>query len=93
MIKNMVRQYVPNIEDDIAIPADPVPTYSKKIRSGEMIRIAQIIRPGQSVVLPSGSVTKFRKLIWSRGFDTVMRGMPGGEPEMRVWVIKASPDT
>jgi hypothetical protein len=88
MSKHKVQEYVPKIEDSIPIPDDPVPTYYKKARPGEIIRIAEIIKPGQSVRLPSGSVTKFRKLIQGRGFDIVMRGVGAMKSEMRVWVVK-----
>jgi hypothetical protein len=86
-----VEQYVPKIEDGIPIP-EPVPTvYRKKIVDGELIRIAEQIRPSQSVVLPVGSLGKFKKIIESRGFRTVCRSGQT-DTEARVWVVaKDSP--
>lgn len=48
-----VEQYVPKIEGGIPIPEPPATVYTRKIAGGELIRIAEQIRPAQSVVLPA----------------------------------------
>lgn len=89
MPKQKLQLYVPVVEDGIPIPEDPVPKSSKKINSGEMLRIAATIKPGQSVLLPRGSTTKFSDAVKSRGLSTIMRTATAtGKEEMRVWVIE-----
>jgi len=82
-----VDQYIPKIEDGIPIPK-PVPTaYSKRVVAGELIRIADRIKPNQSVKLPQGSIAKFKRRLESRGLKAVYR-QPNSGLDLRVWVIK-----
>jgi hypothetical protein len=81
-----VEEYVPKIEDGIPIP-EPAPTvYTRKIAAGELIRTAEQIEPGQSVVLPVGSIGKFRKIVKGRDLETVCR-VGQSDTEARVWVV------
>lgn len=81
-----VEDYVPLIEDGIPVP-ERIPTvYTRKIVAGELMRIGEQIRPGQSVVLPAGSIGKFRKIVKSRGLLTVCF-IGQSDTEARVWVM------
>lgn len=80
-----VEQYVPEMEDGIPIPAPPKTAYTRKIVAGELKRIGEQIKPGQSVVLPVGSIGKFKKIVSSRGLGTVCL-LGQTDTEARVWV-------
>jgi hypothetical protein len=81
-----IEWYVPPIEDGIPIPKHVPTVYTRKIVAGELMRIAEKIKPGQSVVLPAGSIGKFKKIVKSRGLLTVCY-IGQSDPEARVWVI------
>jgi hypothetical protein len=81
-----VEEYVPKIEDDIPIPERTTTVYTRKIVAGELIRIAEKIKPAQSVVLPAGSIGKFRKIVRSRGLKTICF-IGQSDTEARVWVV------
>jgi len=81
-----IEEYVPLIEDGIPIPKRIRTVYTRKIVAGELMRIAEQIKPGQSVVLPAGSIGKFRRIVKSRGLHTVCY-IGQSDPEARVWVI------
>jgi hypothetical protein len=92
----MTEMYVPLIEDGIPIPEPPATVYTRKIVGGELMRIAEKIKPGtiakravdgQSVVLPAGSIGKFKKIVKSRGLKTVCF-ISQSDTEARVWVVK-----
>ena len=80
------EEYVPKIEDGIPIPKRATAVYTKKIADGELIRITEQIKPGQSVVLPVGSIGKFKKLIEGRGLKTVSQRAQS-DSEGRVWAL------
>jgi hypothetical protein len=91
-----VEIYVPKIESGKAIPERAPTVYTRKIASGELMRIAERIKPGtiarrgldgQSVVLPAGSIGKFKKMVASRGLKTVCL-IGQSDTEARVWVVK-----
>jgi hypothetical protein len=84
-----VEKYVPKIEDCVAMPGRALTVYTRKIAGGQLIRIAEQIKPSQSVVLPAGSIGRFKKIVRSRGLET--RCFIGqSDTEARVWVV--SPD-
>jgi hypothetical protein len=92
----MAEMYIPQIEDGIPIPERPATVYPRKIVGGELMRIAEQIKPGtiakraadgQSVVLPAGSIGKFKKIVKSRGLKTVFF-ISQSDTEARVWVVK-----
>jgi hypothetical protein len=85
-MKKRVEIYVPEIEDDIPIPVHDPTVYTKKIVAGELIRIAEKINPGQSVVLPVGSIGKFKRIVKSRGLKTVSF-VRQTDTDARVWVV------
>lgn len=89
----MKRQtyYVPPIEDGIPVPTKRAqPRYPLRVRPGELRRLARQMKPGQSVILPVGSITKFRQLVKAeQGLDTVTATR--GAARQRVWVIEARP--
>jgi hypothetical protein len=98
MRKLKVEQYVPTIEDDVPIPEHAATVYNRKIVDGELQRIANQIKPGQSVVLPGGSLSKFRKIVKDRRLKTFSRAVSRGgskmaytytntDGEARVWVL------
>ncbi|MGB7718751.1 MAG: hypothetical protein WBL65_02555, partial [Bryobacteraceae bacterium] len=70
----------------IPIPKRATAVYTKKIADGELIRITEQIKPGQSVVLPVGSIGKFKKLIEGRGLKTVSQRAQS-DSEGRVWAL------
>ena len=81
-----LTEYVPVIEDGIPIP-EPVPTvYTRKIVAGELTRIGGQIKPGQSAVLPVGSIGKFKGIVKSRGLRTHC-AVGQTDTEARVWVL------
>jgi hypothetical protein len=80
------EEYVPLVEDGIPIPKRAKAVYTKKIVEGELMRIADQIRPGQSVVLPGGSIGKFKRRVHTRDLKTVSRRASTGA-EGRVWVL------
>jgi len=82
-----VDQYIPQIEDGIPIPAAPKTVYTRKIVGGELKRIAEQIKPEQSVVLPVGSIGKFKRIVKSRGLKTVCL-VSQTDTEARVWVTE-----
>jgi hypothetical protein len=93
---NMAELYIPQIENGIPIPEPPTTVYPRKIVGGELMRIAEKIKPGtiakravdgQSVVLPAGSIGKFKKIVKSRGLKTVCF-ISQSDTEARVWVVK-----
>jgi hypothetical protein len=86
-----VEQYVPQIEDGIPIPERLKTAYTRKIVAGELLRIASEIKPTQSVVLPVGSIGKFKKIVKSRGFETVCP-VDQTATEARVWVVSRDAD-
>jgi hypothetical protein len=92
----MVETYIPTIDDGVPIPERSATVYTRKIAGGELIRIAERIKPGmlanrgvdgQSVVLPAGSIGKFKKIVEKRGFRTLCY-ISQSDTEARVWVIK-----
>jgi hypothetical protein len=92
----MTELYIPQIENGIPIPEPPATVYPRKIVGGELMRIAEKIKPGtiakravdgQSVVLPAGSIGKFKKIVKSRGLKTVCF-ISQSDTEARVWVVK-----
>ena len=92
----MAESYVPRIEDGIPIPDPQDTVYTRKIVSGELVRIAEKIKPGtlakravdgQSVVLPVGSIGKFKRIVQSRGLKTVCF-VRQSDTEARVWVVR-----
>jgi hypothetical protein len=83
----MVETYVPKIEDGVPMPEPEATVYTRKIAGGELIRIAEKIKPKQSVVLPAGSIGKFKKIVKSRGLETVCF-IGQSDTEARVWVVK-----
>jgi hypothetical protein len=96
--KLKVKQYVPAIEDGVVIPEPAATVYTRKIVDGELQRIANQIKPGQSVVLPAGSAGKFRKIVKDRGLETFSKSVLRGrskipytytetDGEARVWVL------
>ena len=85
MRKKKLEEYVPVIEDGIPIPEPPATRYTRKIIGGELMRIAEQIKPGQSVILPAGSIGKFKKIVKSRGLHTVCF-IGQSDTEARVWV-------
>ena len=81
-----VEWYIPIIEDGVPLP-EPNPTaYTRKIVAGELIKIAEQIKPGQSVILPVGSIGKFKAIVKSRGLAIVQRSGQT-DAETRIWVI------
>jgi len=90
-----VEVYVPKVEKGIIMPNRSPTVYTRKIAAGELRRIAEQIKPGtmakrgrdgESVVLPVGSIGKFKQMVKARGLQTVcFRGQ--SETEARVWVI------
>jgi hypothetical protein len=81
-----VEQYVPKIEDDVPIPPRLKTTYTRKIVDGELLRIAKEMRPTQSVVIPVGSIGKFRNVVKGRGLETVCQ-VDQTATEARIWVV------
>ena len=84
-VMKKVEDYVPLIEDGIPIPERNPTVYTRKIVAGELIRIAEQIKAGQSVVLPAGSIGKFKQIVKSRGLLTVCY-IGKSDTEARVWV-------
>jgi hypothetical protein len=96
MPKPRVEHYVPTIEDGIPIPERAATVYTRKIFDGELQRIASQIKPGQSVVLPAGSLSKFRKIVEESGFKTFCKTVSrngskitymNNDGEARVWIL------
>ena len=81
-----VEQYVPVVEDDIPIPEPPQTVHTRRIVAGELMRIGEQIRAGQSVVLPAGSIGKFKKLVEARGLSTVCY-ISQTDTDARVWAF------
>jgi len=99
MPKTKVEHYVPTIEDGVAIPERAATVYPRKIVDGELQRIANQIKPRQSVVFPSGSLSKFRKVVKDRGFKTFCKTVSrngskitytNNDGEARVWVLSGT---
>ena len=82
-----VELYVPKIEDGIPLPTAPKTAYHRKIVAGELKRIGEQIKPMQSVVLPVGSIGKFKKIVESRGLKTYCQAGQT-DTEARVWVTE-----
>jgi hypothetical protein len=81
-----VEQYTPEVRDDIPIPRRSKNAYTKKMVDGDLLRIAREMKPGQSVVLPAGSIGKFRKAVKLRNLKTVCF-IRQCDDEARVWVV------
>jgi hypothetical protein len=81
-----VEQYTPAVQDDIPIPQRSKNAYTKKMVDGELLRIAREMKPGQSVILPAGSIGKFKKAVKLRNLKTVCF-IRQCDDEARVWVV------
>ncbi len=81
-----VKQYIPKVQDDIPVPQRSRNAYTKKMVDGELLRIAREMKPGQSVVLPAGSIGKFKAAVKLRDLKTVCF-IRQCDDEARVWVV------
>lgn len=80
------EEYIPEIRNDRPIPERTTAVYVRKIVEGELIRLVDRIKPGESVDLPVGSMGKFRKLVEQRGYGTVTQ-RPKADETGTVWVL------
>lgn len=54
---------------------------------GQLKKLAEVIQPTQSLMLPRGSTGKFKRLVAPRGLTIVTAGAQT-DPDVRVWVIE-----
>ena len=82
-----VARYVAIIEDDIPLPTRARTAYPFRLYPGDLIELAALIQPMQSVVLPVGSMGRLSKLLKdTRGLRTVSQ-CAQEDPTGRIWVL------
>jgi hypothetical protein len=81
-----VDHYVPEIKNGFPPPREKS-TYNRKIFDGELLRLAEVIKPGQYVEsLSAGSMGKFARLVESRGLEVIRRRRQG-ESRGTIYVV------
>ena len=81
-----VDHYVPEIKNGFPPPREKI-TYNTKIFDGELLRLAEVIKPGQFVAnLSAGSMGKFARQVKSRGLEVIRRRRQG-EPRGTIYVV------
>jgi hypothetical protein len=71
-----VDQYEPKIRTGLPPPREKT-RYDTKMVEGALRLMAEQVRHGQYVEMSAGSAGKFRKIVQSRGLETVQRRRQG----------------
>jgi hypothetical protein len=72
------------------LPSDSVqPEYSKRAISGELTRVAGVIKHGECVEIAAGSRDRLARLLKKRGLKAISRG---GQDESVITVYAVTPE-